>query len=146
MDSPDDECRLIIEEICEGSKQCLAYLDVTVIGTRTDVEIIKYPGSANVLSQDDLTSSSSLIESLSIVPGFEMGGGHGRNIGQQYTIRGFGYQSEDRVIVKMDGVRRSPSLYSNHISSFRVDNDLLTSVDVVKGASSISHGGGAIGG
>ena len=38
-----------------------------------------------------------------------------------------------------NSVRRSLSMYSNHISSFRSDNDLLKRVEVVKG-------GGAIGG
>ena len=145
--SPDAECRAIIEEVCGGdAERCQIQSEVTVIGTRMDMRINKYPGSASTLTADDLTNSSNVIQALSVVPGFETGGGHGRNIGQQYTIRGFGYQSEDRVIIKMDGVRRSPSLFSNHISSFRTDSDLLTSVDVVKGASSIVHGGGAIGG
>ena len=146
QENPDAECAKLIQEMCDGSGRCEVDEEITVIGTRMDVKITRYPGSASTLSADDLTTTSSVIESLSVVPGFETGGGHGRNIGQQYTIRGFGYQSEDRVIVKLDGVRRSPSLYSNHISSFRVDNDLLTSVDVVKGASSVLHGGGAIGG
>lgn len=142
------ECDNSDNSNCSSSEVCadLNLEKVTVMGTRTEVSINKYPGSANQLGQDDLTDSNSTIESLSKIPGVETGGGHGRNIGQQYTIRGFGYQSESRVIIKMDGVRRSPSLFSNHISTFRSDNDLLTSIDVVKGASSISHGGGAIGG
>jgi len=120
--------------------------DTTVVGTRTEVDIAKYPGAVNVITEKDLKQSSSVIESLSIIPGFETGGGHGRNIGQQFTIRGFGYQSEQRVIIKQDGVRRSPGLFSNHISSFRSEPEILKRIEVVKGASSIAHGGGAIGG
>lgn len=145
-----EECTTLLEQECKSGNEsaCSVYSleDITVVGTRTGVDISKYPGSANILTTKDLTTSSSVIESLSQVPGVETGGGHGRNMGQQFTIRGFGYQSESRVIVKLDGVRRSPSLFSNHISSFRVDNDLLKRIDVVKGASSIAHGGGAIGG
>lgn len=63
-----------------------------------------------------------------------------------YNIRGFGYQSEARVIIEQDGIKRSPSLFSNQISTFRVDNDLLKRVEVVKGASSVLHGSGAVGG
>lgn len=117
-----------------------------IVGTRTEINISMYPGSASKLNESDLMLSNNVIESLSQVPGIETGGSQSRNIGQQYTIRGFGYQSEERVIIKLDGVRRSTSLYSNQISSFRVDSDLLKSIDIVKGASSVSHGGGAIGG
>lgn len=144
-----EQCKLLIEKECSAdNKKCadVSFDDITVVGTRTEVDISKYPGSATRLTAKDLTTSTSAIESLAQVPGVETGGGHGRNMGQQYTIRGWGYQSEARVIIKLDGVRRSPSLYSNHISTFRADNDLLKSIDVVKGSSSVAHGGGAIGG
>lgn len=140
-------CQQLIKEECGTVENCTLDLDdVTVVGTRTEVSINKYPGSANRITADDINDSSSVIESLSKIPGVETGGGQSRNIGQQYTIRGFGYQSENRVIIKLDGVRRSTSMFSNHISTFKVDNDLLTSIDVIKGSSSIAHGGGAIGG
>lgn len=140
-------CQQLIKEECGTVENCTLDLDdVTVVGTRTEVSINKYPGSANRITADDINDSSSVIESLSKIPGVETGDSFGRNIGQQYSIRGFGYQSEDRVIIKLDGVRRSTSMFSNHISTFKVDNDLLTSIDVIKGSSSIAHGGGAIGG
>jgi hemoglobin/transferrin/lactoferrin receptor protein len=119
---------------------------ITVLGSRAPVDVSKYPGSVSVVEEDDLKTSDTVIDALKKVPGFETGGGMGRSIGQQYSIRGFGYQSESRVIIKMDGVRRSPSLFSNHISSFRVDPTILKRVEVVKGVSSILHGTGAIGG
>lgn len=119
---------------------------ITVLGSRAPVDVSKYPGSVSVVEEDDLKNSDTVIDALKKVPGFESGGGMGRSIGQQYSIRGFGYQSESRVIIKMDGVRRSPSLFSNHISSFRVDPTILKRVEVVKGVSSILHGTGAIGG
>ncbi|MFI3275175.1 TonB-dependent receptor domain-containing protein [Vibrio sp.] len=43
-------------------------------------------------------------------------------------------------------VSRTSALYSNHISSFRTDTDLLKRVEAVKGSSSILYGSGAIGG
>ncbi|CAM2064815.1 TonB-dependent receptor [Sulfidibacter corallicola] len=119
---------------------------ITVIGSRAEMEIADYPGSVDVIEGDDFLGSSSTIENLSQIPGFETGGGHSRNIGQQFTIRGFGYQSEERVIIKQDGVRRSANLFSNHISTFRTEPEILKKVEAVKGASSVSHGGGAIGG
>ncbi len=120
--------------------------ETTVTGTRMAMDVYKYPGSVGVLGEGDLDGASTLVGALARVPGVAAGGDSGRGLGQQFTIRGFGYQSEDRVIVLQDGVRRSPSLFSNHISSFRSDPDLLKRVEVVKGASSVTHGGGGIGG
>ena len=129
------------------SKERELVLDpVTVVGTRTEMTESKYPGSVGVLSSKDLVQSPNLIQNLSRIPGFETGGDRGRSIGEQFTIRGFGYQSEERVIIKQDDIRRSASMFSNHISTFRTDPDILREVEVVKGSSSISHGGGAIGG
>lgn len=119
---------------------------VTVVGTHTEIEESIYPGSANMLKTGDMLGGSTIIEELSTIPGFESGGGVGRSIGDQFTIRGFGYQSEERVIIKQDDIRRSATMFSNHISSFRTEQDILRKVEVVKGASSIIHGGGAIGG
>lgn len=119
---------------------------ITVVGTRFGIDVDKYPGSASVLGPDDLDSSPDLIRALDRVPGIDTGLDNGRAAGQQYSIRGFGYSGEDRVIVMQDGVRRSTNLYSNQTSSFRMDSDLLKQVDIVRGSSSISHGGGAIGG
>ncbi|MDC8756726.1 TonB-dependent receptor domain-containing protein [Janthinobacterium fluminis] len=120
--------------------------EVTVNGTGLDVARAVYPGSVAVLERDDFSTRGNVVEALAKVPGFAGGGGSGRDIGQQFAVRGFGYQSEDRVIVKQDGIRRSVSLFSNHISSFRMDNDLLKRAEIVKGSSSVSHGSGAIGG
>lgn len=129
------------------SKERELVLDpVTVVGTRTEMTESKYPGSVGVLSFKDLVQSPNIIQNLSRIPGFETGGDRGRSIGEQFTIRGFGYQSEERVIIKQDDIRRSASMFSNHISTFRTDPDILREVEVVKGSSSISHGGGAIGG
>ena len=119
---------------------------VTVVGTRFGIDVDKYPGSASVLTADDIDHSTDLIRALDRVPGFDTGLDNGRSVGQQYSIRGFGYSGEDRVIVMQDGVRRSTNLYSNQTSSFRMDSDLIKQVDIVRGSSSVSHGGGAIGG
>ena len=120
--------------------------EITVIGTHLATDVQKYPGSVTILKEEDLKSSSTVIEAMTQIPGVSTGGDSGRGMGQQFNIRGFGYQSEDRVIILQDGVRRSASLFSNLVSSFRSDNDLLKRVEVVKGASSVTHGSGAIGG
>ncbi|WGG49336.1 TonB-dependent receptor domain-containing protein [Rugamonas sp. DEMB1] len=127
-----------------GAQQVMP--EVTVSGTGIGVARAAYPGSVAVLEREDFSTHGNVVEALAKVPGFASGGGSGRDIGQHFAVRGFGYQSEDRVIVKQDGVRRSVSMFSNHISSFRMDNDLLKRAELVKGSSSVSHGGGAIGG
>lgn len=134
------------EETQEPKDDIVVMERFTVAGTGMAMDSLKYPGSVSVLTSGDLVQHADIIQSLSQVPGFETGGDNGRSIGQQFCIRGFGYQSEDRVIIEQDGVRRSANLFSNQVSSFRADTDLLKQVEVVKGASSNMHGGGAIGG
>lgn len=118
----------------------------TVIGTRFGIDVDKYPGSVSVLGEEDIDFADDIIRGLSKVPGFGTGNDTGRSVGSHFTIRGFGHGSDNRVIVMQDGVRRSANLYANQFSSFRMDSNLLKQVEVVRGASSISHGGGAIGG
>lgn len=117
--------------------------DITVIANLYDSDTQFYPGSVNVVKNPGLLSQSNIIDSIANVPGITTGGDYGRQIGNQFTVRGFGYQEEQRVIIQQDGVKRSANLFSNHISSFRTDNDILRNVDIVKGSSSILHGSGA---
>lgn len=119
---------------------------ITVVGTRFGIDVLKYPGSASVLVPEDLDDTPDLIQSLKKIPGVDTGNDAGRAIGQHFTIRGFGHGSESRVIVMQDGVRRSANLFANQVSGFSMDSDLLKQVDVVRGSSGISYGGGAIGG
>ncbi|MFV0480702.1 MAG: TonB-dependent receptor domain-containing protein [Campylobacteraceae bacterium] len=119
---------------------------ITVVANRNEVNSLLYPGSVGILEADQLKSESNIIDSITNIPGIDTGVDNGRQIGNYFTIRGFGYQSEDRVIITQDGVPRSASLYSNLISTFRTDSDILKRVEVVKGASSILYGSGAIGG
>lgn len=120
--------------------------DVIVTPTRNETSISKYAGSVFVLDEKNLKSHSNVIDSIKMIPGVESGQSMGREIGNNFQIRGFGYQSEDRVIIMQDNIARSPSLFSSMISNFRTDNDILKRVEVIKGASSILHGSGAIGG
>lgn len=141
-DTKDLECK-------KGDTKCenkIKLAPVTIEATRSEVDSLTYPGSVGVIGEDTLKRETSVVDAITDIPGVESGYDNGRQIGQDYRIRGFGYQSENRVIIMQDGVPRSPSLFSNHISSFRSDNDILKSVEVVKGTSSILHGSGAIGG
>ncbi|GAD80235.1 TonB-dependent receptor domain-containing protein [Vibrio ezurae] len=117
---------------------------MVVIGNRVDTQQQEYVGSVNIVTEDELATSANLMDSLSAVPGINAGSDLGRNIGQQFNIRGF--NDDDRVIIMQNGVPRSSALFSNQVSSFRSDTDLLKRVETVKGSSSILYGSGAIGG
>lgn len=132
------------DEDCE--KPVVTLDTITLTATRTETSTDKYAGQISIINGKQLKQSANIVDTLSKVPGLEAGGDAGRAIGSQYTIRGFGYQSEQRVIIRQNGVPQSPSLFSNHISSFRTDTDILQRVEVVKGASSVLYGSGAIGG
>lgn len=144
-DEPSAQCTPNLNTQCEQVRPPLRLPPVTITANRVATELPRYTGQISVLEAGDLTSPN-IIENLTQIPGFETGDDFGRQIGSQFKLRGFGYQSETRVIIEQDGVKRSPSLFSNHISSFRTDPNLLKRVEVVKGGSSVLHGSGAIGG
>ncbi|MCR4942178.1 MAG: TonB-dependent receptor [Campylobacter sp.] len=120
--------------------------EITVEATRTQSDLSKYAGSVGILKSDDLKAKTNVIEAIGDIPGVDIGSDKGREIGRRFYIRGFGSGDDERVIIMQDGVKRSVGLYSNMISTFRTDADILKRVEVVKGASSILHGSGAIGG
>lgn len=131
----------------EGGHGNVYILDTIVTeATRAIVDNMKYAGSVGVLHEEELKNETNVIDAIMDIPGVDGGMDGGREIGRQFQIRGYGYQTEDYVIIQQDGVPRSASLYSNMISSFRTDTDILKRVEVTKGASSILYGSGAIGG
>ncbi|EJP75499.1 TonB-dependent receptor plug domain-containing protein [Campylobacter sp. FOBRC14] len=122
---------------------------IIVVANKMPTQNAKFAGQVGVLNENDLVKSPSIIENLGQIPGIQTGADYGRQAGQSYNIRGTGYgsdTSESRVIVEQDGIARSPSMFNGQVSSFRVDNDLLKRVEVVKGGSSVLYGSGAIGG
>ena len=53
-----------------------------------------------------MKAKTNVIDSIMQIPGVDGSMDMGRQIGRQFQIRGFGYQSDERVIIKQDGVRR----------------------------------------
>lgn len=120
---------------------------VIIEATRTEVDVQKYAGSVGILTPKDMENSTNVIDALGDIPGIDIDQKFGREVGKEIRIRGFStWGDSDRIIIKQDGVGRDPVLYSNQISTFRSDVDILKRVEVTKGASSILHGSGAIGG
>ncbi|MDA3042971.1 MULTISPECIES: TonB-dependent receptor domain-containing protein [unclassified Campylobacter] len=118
--------------------------EIIVSATLTEVENLKYPGSVGVLTPNDFKSKPNIVDALREIPGVDGGLDTGRQAAKTIYIRGF--SDDERIIIKQDGVSRSKGLFSGMISTLRTDTDLLKKAEVVKGASSILHGSGAIGG
>ena len=57
-----------------------------------------------------MKAKTNVIDSIMQIPGVDGSMDMGRQIGRQFQIRGFGYQSDERVIIKQDGVRRSAGM------------------------------------
>ncbi|MDA3077552.1 TonB-dependent receptor [Campylobacter sp. JMF_06 NA1] len=121
--------------------------EIIVSATLTEVDNLKYAGSVGVVGEKELKQKSNVIDVIGDIPGVSVGEGLLRPTAQEFSIRGFSTWGDgDRLIFKQDGVKRDATLFSNQTSSLRVDNDILKTVEVTKGASSILHGSGAIGG
>lgn len=133
------------ENNATNSKQNAHEFDeIIVSATLTEVENLKYPGSVGVLTPKDFKSKPNIVDALREIPGVDGGLDTGRQAAKTIYIRGF--SDDERIIIKQDGVSRSKGLFSGMISTLRTDTDLLKKAEVVKGASSILHGSGAIGG
>lgn len=102
--------------------------DVPALVTRIDADA---PGNASAGTVSDL---------LQFTPGVEVENGPLRS-SQVVTIRGF---DDEAIVTLIDGRRQN--FESGHDGRFFVDTNILKSVEVVRGSSSASYGGGAIGG
>lgn len=85
--------------------------------------------------------ASTLPELLKTVPGVALLGGV-RIQGQGITIRGFGRQSDVRVI--LDGAPKNFEQYDQ--GSVFIEPELLKSVEIEKGSTSVKYGNGGFGG
>lgn len=121
---------------------------VVYAANKTDTKLLSYPGSVAVLDSFGLKDSN-IISSLSNVSGFNFGSGFSSQAATSFSLRGFGgfgQGQNERIIIMQDGIRRDFGLQNYETMSFRTDMDILKRVEVVKGASSILHGSGAIAG
>ncbi len=144
-DSPFSSTSDSEKKSAEGKTTSLE--QITVTARRIKGDALSYPGAVSVLSPEviEREQATNMIDLLNLVPGFNLDYDVGRDIGRNFTLRGFGFADEDRVIVKVDGARRSFN-FANQISTFGVDPEMLREVEVVRGSSSVVHGGGAFGG
>lgn len=126
-----------------GEQEFVTTLDTTTVyATRSPRASFSVPA---IVSEVDTDSPGNVLAAdvadlLEFTPGVEVEGSPRRN-GQIISIRGF---DDESVITLVDDRRQN--FESVHDGRFFVDPTLLKSVELVKGASSASYGGGAIGG
>ena len=121
-------------------------LDQITVVSRTEETAIDTPASVSHVDQEQLDRrmAATTSEVLFGVPGVTMQADE-RRIGSSVNIRGL--QDFGRVAVIIDGARQDFQR-SDHgtQSTFWIDPELLTSVDVIRGPVANTYGSGAIGG
>ena len=116
--------------------------EITVYATRSPQPLFNVPLMVSKIEADAAGTAlaGDIGDLVEFTAGVEVAGGVRRN-GQTLAIRGY---DDDAVITLTDGRRQN--FASTHDGRFFIDNSLLKSVELVKGASSSIYGGGAIGG
>ncbi len=128
-------------------------LKITVTGTRSPKPVDTFPGSIEVLDQNDLSnkSGSSIKEIADEIPGVTVrtvkrSGVNGPSSAGNVNIRGLDLQ---RILFQIDGIRL-PEPYRFGPYTFDqgnyVDFNTLSSVEIIKGPASALYGADALGG
>ena len=115
---------------------------LSVEGTKFAMPAYDVPASVSVVDRNEIEdiNPSDLGDILERIPGAEMNGGPRRS-GQSPSLRGLGGAG---VLITLDGARQS--FISGHDGRIFVDPEILSTVEVIRGASSALHGSGALGG
>lgn len=125
-----------------NSGQGVTQLDtVTSVATKSKKDTLDVLGSTTTINRDQIETlvPSSLDDILRTVPGVEADGGP-RPTAEEFNIRGLG---SNRIVMRIDGARAN--FESGHRGRVFIDPDILKTVDVLRGPSSI-YGSGALGG
>lgn len=123
----------------------LTQLDaITVTATRTENRAFDVPASVSVVTRErfDDAQAKDVATVMRDLPGVTMGGSPREN-GQLPTIRG--YQGPD-IILRVDDARRSLDSSVGIYSPLYLDPNFVKQVEVVRGPSSATYGGGGLGG
>ena len=129
-------------------------LKITVTGTRAPKPVDAFPGSIEVIDQEELSikSGSSIKELTDDIPGVTVrntkrSGVRGPSGTGNVNIRGLDFQ---RILFLVDGIRlpepyKFSSYYNLDLGSY-VDFNTLSSVEIIKGPASALYGADALGG
>ncbi len=100
--------------------------------------------SISTINQEQMEQrqSSNIMELLQDIPGVSIGGGP-RAGGMKISIRGF--DNNEDILIKIDGASQNFEKY-RYGNGLSIDPELLKRVEVSRGAASMTHGSGALGG
>jgi len=100
--------------------------------------------SISTINQEQLEQrqSTNVMEVLQDIPGVSIGGGP-RTGGMKISIRGF--DNNEDILIKIDGASQNFEKY-RYGNGLSIDPELLKRVEVSRGAASMTHGSGALGG
>lgn len=116
---------------------------ITVVATRTENRAFDVPASVSTVTRDQIADKQApdLKAVVNDLPGVTM---EGTRLGAEMpTIRG--YFGPD-IILRVDDARRSLDASVGIYTPMLVDPNFVRQVDVVRGPSSASYGGGGLGG
>jgi hemoglobin/transferrin/lactoferrin receptor protein len=131
--------------IQKASSPHVTVLDtITVVATRTENKAFDLPASVSVVTRDQIDDKQAkdIATIVRDLPGVTMAGTP-REGGQLPTIRG--YQGPD-IIVRVDDARRSLDSSVGLFTPLYLDPNFVKQVEVVRGPSSATYGGGGLGG
>ena len=124
---------------------------VTVSAARSEIRLSDTPGSAILLSSEDLTAAPALRidDALRQVPGFSLfrrSGSRTANASAQgVSLRGLGGSAASRALVMADGIPLVDP-FGGWVYWDRIPRMALSSVEVFRGGSSNLYGSSALGG
>ncbi len=119
---------------------------VVVTATRSDKKIEESPGSASVITMNDIANRSvnTIDQAINTIPGVFNRRGKGL-MDTQSTITLRGFPSQQRTLILMDGVPLNDS-YTGAVQFGGLSTGNVERIEVVKGPFSSLYGGNAMGG
>ena len=120
---------------------------MVVTGTRIEDEVKRVPRNVTVITAEDIAQapSNNLIDLLAREAGVQLRSLFGHDKWGGVDIRGMGDTYASNVVVLVDGVRiNPPDARTPDFSSIPLDR--IERIEVVRGAGTVAHGDGAVGG
>ncbi|WP_439859472.1 TonB-dependent receptor family protein [Pseudomonas sp. MBLB4136] len=120
-----------------------------VLGTASDAEVRKYPGSRSVVGAEDLSKASvrGLDDALQRVPGVKVFDETGTGALPQISVRGLYESRSGRAQVLSDGIPLSLAPYGQtSLSLFPQTLATVERIDIVRGGAAVQYGPNNVGG
>lgn len=121
--------------------------EVVVTADRYHEAVERIPSQVTVITEEDIRKSPSknVADLLSIEGGLVKRGFLGNDKKASVDIRGMGETSVSSVLILVDGIRINPAdMAGPDLSSVAIDQ--IERVEIIRGAGTVLHGNGAVGG